>query len=198
RNAFEIRSNDAGAVFRDAGILKQAHGGALMLALVPAPEPGSFDGTLRVTNTSVREGSGVGSLLNAISLVGLIDELSGNGISFGEVDAKFRLSPARLTLLSASAIGPSVGVSLRGTYDLASAWLDMEGVLSPFYAVNIIGSLMTRKGEGLIGINFGLNGPAAEPKISVQPLSALAPGFLRELFRGPAPTVSKGLTQDPA
>ncbi|MBB93925.1 MAG: hypothetical protein CML68_04875 [Rhodobacteraceae bacterium] len=197
RSAFQINASDAGGIFRDAGILKQAYGGALNLILRPAAGAGSYDGTLRVTNTSVREGSGVGALLNTISLVGLIDELSGNGLSFGEVDARFHLSPSRLTLLSASAIGPSVGISLDGIYDIASATVDMQGVLSPLYAINIIGSVMTRKGEGLIGINFNLRGPAADPKISVNPLSALAPGFLRELFRKPAPTVQKNRT-DPA
>ena len=194
RNAFQVTSADAGGIFRDAGILKQARGGALNLILRPAPETGSYDGTLRVTNTSVHEGSGIGAILNAISLVGLIDELAGNGITFSEVDASFRLSPSRLTLLSASAIGPSIGLSLDGIYDLASATLDMQGVLSPLYALNAIGSVLTRKGEGLIGVNFDLSGPASAPRISVNPLSALAPGFLRELFRDPAPTVSKSRT----
>ncbi|MAY46499.1 MAG: hypothetical protein CML65_14760 [Rhodobacteraceae bacterium] len=195
RSAFQITASDAGGVFRDAGIIKQAHGGAMSLTLLPAPEDSSYDGTLKVTNTNVKEDSGVGALLNAISLVGLIDELAGKGISFLEVDAKFRLSPTRFTLLSASAIGPSIGVSLDGIYDMVTDRLDMQGVLSPLYALNIIGSVMTRKGEGLIGINFGLQGPASDPKIKVYPLSALAPGFLRELFRDPAPTVSKSRTE---
>ncbi|MEM8728372.1 MAG: AsmA-like C-terminal region-containing protein [Pseudomonadota bacterium] len=196
RTAVQITSADAGGLFRDAGIVKQARGGDLTLTLRPAPEAGSFDGTLRVTNTNVREGSGIGALLNAISLVGLIDELAGNGLVFNEVDAEFRLSPTRLSLLSASAVGPSVGVSMDGIYDLASATLDMQGVLSPLYALNVIGSVMTRKGEGLIGFNFRLEGSAKDPKVSVNPLSALAPGFLREVFREPAPAVSKSRTAE--
>ena len=197
RSAFRITAADAGAVFRDAGIVKQAHGGDMRLTLLPvAGAEGSYDGTLRVTNTRVKEGSGIGALLNAISLVGLIDELAGNGIVFNEVDAKFRLSPTQLILLSSSAVGPSIGVSMDGIYDLASATLDMQGVLSPLYALNIIGSVMTRKGEGLIGFNFNLGGPASDPRVSVNPLSALAPGILREVFREPAPTVGKTRTED--
>lgn len=194
RSAFQINSDDAGGLFRDAGIIKQAYGGALSLTLLPAPEQASFDGTLRVTNTSVRDGTGIGAVLNAISLVGLLDELSGNGLAFSEVDAKFRLSPTRLTLLSASAVGPSIGISLDGIYELATATLDLQGVLSPVYALNAIGSVLTRKGEGLIGFNFTLRGPASDPQVSVNPLSALAPGFLREVFRDPAPTVGKSRT----
>lgn len=194
-SAYQITSSDAGGVFRDAGIIKQAHGGTMALTLAPAPDDGGFDGTLRVTDTNVKEDSGIGALLNTISLVGLIDELSGKGISFREVDARFRLSARRFALLSSSAVGPSIGVSLDGIYDLATDTLDMQGVLSPFFALNGIGSVMTRKGEGLIGINFGLHGTAADPRIKVYPLSALAPGFLRELFRDPAPSVSKSRTE---
>lgn len=195
-SAFEITATDAGAVFRDAGIIKQAHGGDLRLTLLPvAGAEGQYDGALRVTNTRVKEGSGIGALLNAISLVGLIDELAGNGIVFNEVEAKFRLTPTQLILLSSSAIGPSIGVSMDGIYDLASATLDMQGVLSPLYALNIIGSVISKKGEGLIGFNFNLSGPASDPKVSVNPLSALTPGILREVFREPTPTVSKSRTE---
>ncbi|OWU78031.1 hypothetical protein ATO3_01980 [Marinibacterium profundimaris] len=195
RSAFQIQAADAGGLFRDAGIIKQAYGGALTLTLQPAEGQGSFDGTLRVTNTNVRDGTGIGALLNSISLVGLVDELSGNGIVFSEVDARFRLTPTRLTLLSASAVGPSIGISLDGIYDLASATLDLRGVLSPLYMLNAIGSVMTRKGEGLIGVNFRLRGPASDPQVSVNPLSALAPGFLRDMFRDPAPSVGKSRTE---
>ena len=54
---------------------------------------------------------------------------------------------------------------------------------------NGIGSLFTRKGEGLIGFNYRLTGAAKEPNVSVNPLSALTPGMFRELFRRPPPTV---------
>ena len=73
--------------------------------------------------------------------------------------------------------------------------LDLRGVLSPLYMLNAIGSVMTRKGEGLIGVNFRLRGPASDPQVSVNPLSALAPGFLRDMFRDPAPSVGKSRTE---
>jgi hypothetical protein len=36
--------------------------------------------------------------------------------------------------------------------------------------------------EGLFAVNFRLNGQASAPSLSVNPLSAVAPGFLRKLF----------------
>jgi hypothetical protein len=56
--------------------------------------------------------------------------------------------------------------------------------------LNAIGGALTpRAGEGLIGFNFTLRGSVDNPVVAVNPLSALAPGFLREMFRRPAPQV---------
>lgn len=186
--AFRIRSDDAGKVIREAGILKTVAGGDMTLALAPVPgQPGSYDGALDVANTRLREAPGIASLLDAISIVGLLDQLEGPGILFSEVEARFRLTPDRLYLTRSSATGPSMGISMDGTYDLGSATLDLQGVLSPIFFLNGIGSIFTRKGEGLIGFNFNLTGPASQPNVSVNPLSALTPGMFREIFRRPAP-----------
>jgi hypothetical protein len=69
--------------------------------------------------------------------------------------------------------------------------MDMQGVVSPFYVLNGIGSFLTRKGEGLFGMNFTLKGPASAPSVGVNPLSLLTPGMFREIFRRPAPVVPK-------
>jgi hypothetical protein len=36
--------------------------------------------------------------------------------------------------------------------------------------------------EGRFGINFRLSGPSTSPALTINPLSALAPGFLRKIF----------------
>lgn len=189
RTAVRVLSDDAGGVFRSAGILQQGRGGAFDLTLLPASAEGQFDGTLRVTDTRVKDAPAIAALLNAISLVGLFDEMSGAGIQFTEVDAKFLLSPSQLRLTSSSAVGPSMGISMDGTYDVADARLNMRGVISPVYLLNSIGAFMTRKGEGLIGINYTLQGTASDPKVGVNPLSALTPGVFREIFRQGEPGV---------
>ncbi|MHA6262155.1 hypothetical protein ACXYMO_03050 [Arenibacterium sp. CAU 1754] len=189
RYAVRVKANDAGGVFRSAGVLKQGRGGDFNLTLVPAQEIGQFNGVLRVTNTRVKDAPAIAALLNSISVIGLLDEMSGQGIQFTEVDAKFRLGPSRLTLLSSSAVGPSIGLSMDGLYDVQSGRLNMQGVISPVYLLNSIGSILTRKGEGLLGFSYKLRGTAQDPSVSVNPLSALAPGLLREVFRAPPPAV---------
>ncbi len=78
---------------------------------------------------------------------------------------------------------------MDGVYDLKNSVLNMRGVLSPIYILNSVGSVITRKGEGLIGFSFTMRGSSDAPKVVVNPLSGLAPGFLREIFRGQAPLV---------
>lgn len=190
--AFRIRSDDAGAVVREAGILKTVAGGDMTLALAPvAGQPGSYDGALDVVNTRLRDAPGIASLLDAISIVGLLDQLEGPGILFTEVEARFRLTPDRVILTRSSATGPSMGISMDGTYNLGAGTLDFQGVLSPIFFLNGIGSIFTRKGEGLIGFNFTLTGPANQPNVGVNPLSALTPGMFREIFRRPPPVVGE-------
>lgn len=190
RSAFRVRAEDAGGVLSAAGLLRQAREGKLDLLLTPAPEPESYDGVLRIDQIRVKDAPALAALLNTISVVGLLEQLNGNGLHFGKVDAKFRLTPDRLILLEGSAVGASVGISMDGYYATESKVLDMQGVLSPVYMLNAIGGVFTRPGEGLIGFNYTLTGPTSDPVVNVNPLSAMAPGILREMFRRPAPTVA--------
>ena len=52
------------------------------------------------------------------------------------------------------------------------------------------------EGQGLFAANYRAAGSAADPKVSVNPLSALTPGFLRRLFQpnfGIPPPVQESL-----
>ncbi|KIN66327.1 DUF3971 multi-domain protein [Sulfitobacter noctilucicola] len=197
RSAVRLQSDDAGAVLRAAGLLKQVVGGSLSLVLLPVGSGGAFDGKLDVGGVAIKDAPGIAALLNAVSVVGLVNELNGDGIYFDEVEARFRLTPNRLTLTEASAVGASMGLSMDGTYVLNTGQIAMQGVISPVYLLNGIGSLFTRKGEGLIGFNYALSGLAKEPKVSVNPLSALTPAMFREIFRAPPPDLPEvdGITE---
>ncbi|MVO14716.1 AsmA-like C-terminal region-containing protein [Parasedimentitalea huanghaiensis] len=187
--ATRIRSNDAGGVFRSAGMLGHGRGGSFDMTLTPASKPGEYDGRIKVKNTRIKDAPAMAALINSLSLIGLVDELAGQGILFTGVEASFRLGPSYLILHKSSAVGPSIGLSMDGNFDLARGVLNMRGVVSPIYMLNAIGSVLTRKGEGLIGFAYTLRGTADEPQVQVNPLSGLAPGMFREIFRGPAPRI---------
>jgi hypothetical protein len=197
RSAVNLTSENAGAVLRSAGLLTQARGGGLDLQLEPVGAPGSYDVILKIINTRIQDAPAMAALLNAISLIGLLDEMAGQGIFFSTIESRMRLTPTEIKVLSGSAVGPSMGLSFDGTIDPVAGMLNLRGAISPIYLVNAIGSVFTRKGEGVIGFNYTLTGPLDSPQVSVNPLSGLAPLFLRNLLRAPAPTVSDGPNAQP-
>lgn len=192
RTAVRVQSSDAGGVIRSAGLSENTAGGQLDLILTPTGAEGTFDGSVSVRDgMRVRDAPTMAALLDAISVVGLLQQLDGQGLNFDEIDVAFRLTPNRLIVTQASAVGPGLGISLDGIYTLATQQLDFQGVVSPFYLVNAIGEIFTRRGEGLIGFNFTLRGSASVPQVGVNPLSALTPGMFRDIFRRPPPQVSQ-------
>jgi hypothetical protein len=87
---------------------------------------------------------------------------------------------------------------MDGIYALDAKTIAMQGVITPVYMLNSIGSIISRKGEGLIGFNYALNGPVKKPAVSVNPLSALAPGGARDIFRTRPRPPTTGTRNDPA
>ncbi len=182
-----IRSNDAGAVMRSAGVFSKLFEGSMDLFLVPRAENGQYDGQLTAQNVKVRGAPALADILGAISVVGLLQQLNGEGIQFDNVVSQFILTPSHVNLLQGSAVGLSLGVSMEGIYTLENAGLDLRGVVSPIYILNSVGAAVSRQGEGLFGFNYRLGGTANEPNVRVNPLSILTPGILRDIFRGRAP-----------
>jgi len=190
--AVRLQSGDAGAALRAAGIFRSARGGTLSLTLTPRADKGQYDGRAQIARFRVRNASVLAELLSAISVVGLLEQLNGEGLAFSEAVADFIITPQAIEITSGSAIGASLGVSLAGVYGTQTKRLAMQGVVSPVYLFNGIGAMLTRRGEGLFGFNYALRGTADAPQVQVNPLSILTPGMFREIFRSPAPVLRKG------
>ncbi len=187
--AVRLTSRNAAGVLRDAGLTPNARGGSLDLVLTPvvgAPS-GTFDGQFLIEDIRLKDAPAMAELLDAVSVVGLLDQLGGPGIRFETIDGQFRLDRRQIRLRSAAAVGPSMGISADGLYDLRNARMDFRGVVSPVYFLNGIGSFLTRRGEGLFGFNYRMAGPAANPEVGVNPLSILTPGAFRQIFRRAPP-----------
>lgn len=187
--AVRIRSQDAGGVLRSAGIFSGARGGELDVQLSPRPAKGTYDGTATIRNFRVRNTNVLAELLSAVSVVGLLEQMDGEGIAFGTASADFLITPDAIEVSRGSAVGASLGVSMAGLYGSQTKRLALQGVISPVYLLNGIGAAFTRRGEGLFGFNYTLRGTADDPQVQVNPLSILTPGMFRELFRAPAPAL---------
>jgi hypothetical protein len=187
--AVRIKSDDAGLAMKAAGVFASARGGSLSMTLIPRAEAGTYDGSAAIKGIRVNNGSVLVDLLSAISVVGLLDQLRGAGIVFDTTYAQFVVTPKTIDVQRGSAIGASMGVSFEGLYHSDTDQLDMRGVVSPLYVLNGLGSLLTKRGEGFFGFAYKLQGPAKTATVSVNPLSILTPGMVRDLFRAPAPSL---------
>jgi hypothetical protein len=174
---------------------------------------GGADLNLEMKNVRMVKAPTVRQILTQASLSSVNDTLNSNeGVLFTNVVAPVKLRDHRLLVGESRATGPSLGVTAKGVVDLQKGTLDVEGAMAPAYGLNaavghvpLIGQLLTsRKGEGVVGINYRAKGPFEKPNISVNPLSVLTPGILRRLFEGstpsqaPAPPAAKASSKAPA
>lgn len=186
RPAFRVTSNRGGDVINALGMARTSGPGDLLLHLSPGPEAATYDGVMSIQNVKLLDAPVFAELLNAISVVGLLEQLSGPGILLTEIATKFRLSPQQLTIFEGSAVGPGMGLSAEGSMNLSSGYMELQGALSPVYFLNSVGRVISKKGEGLVAFNYLARGSKDDLQISVNPLSALTPGFLRGIFRAPS------------
>jgi hypothetical protein len=183
-------SDDAGDALRALGVFQRGLGGALEADA--AAEPGApWAGELRIADLSVSDDPGLAAMLERAELSDALDTMRREGLRFDAVRAPFTLDGARLRFAEAVAYGPTIGLSVSGTVDVATDMLDLEGVFSPAYGVNrllgdlpVIGPLFSGgEGQGLIGFTFAMTGPSGDPEVSVNAFSGLLPGALRQLAR---------------
>ena len=101
-----------------------------------------------------------------------------------EYYARFAKTDGRLDVPLARAYGPSLGLTAAGHIDFDTNDVDLEGTIAPAYVLNsilgnipVIGNLLQGgKGEAVFAATYKARGSLDQPDISVNPLSALAPG----------------------
>lgn len=193
RRGLNVMTDDAGLLLTGLDVYTSIQGGKMRVqGIFDDTQPGGpLTGNLSIDNFRVVDAPVLASLLTVGSFTGIGDTLSGDGIRFKELDIPFLMTEERFILDKASRLyGPAMGINLKGQIERKKGIMDLNGTAAPAYTLNsilgavpILGDLIVgREGEGLIGFTFAVTGPQADPKISVNPLSALAPGFLRRLF----------------
>lgn len=190
-----IRSADAGRLLEDLGVTDTAVGGALALrARIPPEGEGDINGVAEVENIRVGGQRALGAVVAEASQQGLEARSVEGGYDFETVTVPFKLDAERLRIDNALAEGPSLGLKMGGDFLRESGDLDFDGVITPAYQLNsllnnvpLLGELLGGRGEGLFGLNFSVRGSREDPAVSVNPLSALAPGILRRLVQGGEP-----------
>jgi hypothetical protein len=188
-SALRITSGNAGSVMAAAGIFDNGRGGSLDMTLTPRGPEGHYDGLATFSRLRVQGAPALAELLSAVSVVGLLEQMSGEGLAFSNGEVRFVLTPDAVEISQGSAVGASLGISFAGLYLTAGGQLDLQGVISPIYLVNGVGQIFARRGEGLFGFNYRLTGTADAPEVSINPLSVLTPGMFRDIFRTAPPNL---------
>jgi uncharacterized protein DUF3971/AsmA-like protein len=195
---FRLSSGDFGGLLRVLGLSDNVTGGQIEIT-GHAEDKGArrvFAGKVDGSDYRVVNAPLFARLLSVASFSGIGGLLSGEGIPFSRLTADFAIADGKLELKDARAFGGAIGVNTSGSFDMPSNMLELSGTLVPAYSLNsVLGNLpllgpilLGGEGEGIFGANFKIAGPVSDPKITVNPLSALAPGVLRKLFLFNAPT----------
>lgn len=188
-----MRAQNAGAVLRALGLYDNMIGGRLDLV-------GTFDdsdpdeplsGTLSVTDYRIVNLPWLARLVSVMALTGIADSLQGSGISFSSLEMPFERTAETMVIRDGKAFGASLGITVTGTFYLGAGALDLNGTIVPAYAINsmlgnvpLLGPLFTggEEGGGVFAANYSVGGTREDPDVTINPLSALAPGFLRNIF----------------
>ena len=144
-------------------------------------------------------------LFSAGSLIGFGNLLQGGGIEVDHLKVPFSANNGVLAIHTARATGPAIGISAEGYIDRPKNEIAVKGTLVPLFGVNtvlgyipLLGDLLISKpGEGIIGMTYSVSGNADEPHLSINPLSMVLPGYLRRIFEGKMPDAANAPSNAP-
>jgi hypothetical protein len=189
-----LTSGDAGALLRYADFYGKLYGGEAWIVIEPpSPDGKPQEGIINIREFTIRGEPA----LDRMQAAAPADQVGGpgaprpasQGIPFLRSQVEFNRTPGRFNIREAVIYGPNIGATVDGVLDFAQNHVHLRGTYVPAYGLNnlfgqlpILGLFLGGPKEGLIAITFEVVGPASGPTLRVNPMSAVAPGFLRKLF----------------
>ena len=195
KRVFRLEADDAGATLMAFGLYDDIRGGKLKI--YAEPKGGLFDrnlfGKAEMSDFRVVRAPTLAKLMSAMSLGGMTQALNNDGLVFSKMAADFewryRPEGSLLVLKDGRTSGNTLGLSFDGTFDNAAQTLDVKGTIIPLSGVNkmigdipLVGDILTGGTGALIAATYTMTGQSHDPKVSVNPLSVLTPGFLRRIL----------------
>ena len=184
-----FETDDAGALFRFTDMYPRMFGGQMWVAMDPPTQEQSPQiGTLYIRKFAVH---GEPALEKVVS--GAPGNPGSTGVDFSEMRADFTRFPGKMAIRDGVVRGPLVGATVEGNIDYIRDDVHLRGTFVPFYGLNnmfgqipIVGLFLGGGNkEGLLGINYEAVGQPSAPRITVNPVSAIAPGLLRKFIPSP-------------
>ena len=144
---------------------------------------------LIIENFKVKKAPGLVKLLSLADFGGMVDALSGEGLSFDKLEMSLVKNDQVLNLKELYAIGPSISILMEGYVESKTGLVSLRGTMVPAKTLNkflsklpIIGEILIPKeiGEGLFGISFKMKGKPENIKTTVNPIKTLTPRFIQK------------------
>ncbi len=202
-----LTTDDFGEMLRLFDVTTNIKGGRFDLAATAVDDGPrrSLRGQVEATDYRIVSAPWFTRLLSLASFSGIGAMLEGEGIPFAKLSGDFVYADGVITATDLRTSGSAIGINTGGTVDYDRGTIDISGTLVPAYTLNsvlgnipVLGNLLIGEGQGVFGVNFRVAGALSEPRISVNPLSALAPGVLRRLFLFDAPKPGTASPPPPA
>ena len=166
--------------------------GGMFNASVFYKNKNQIEGALEIEDFRIKNAPVLAQIISSASIIGLLDNLNGNGLLFTKIEGSFDYQKDKLILKDGVAVGPSIGLTMCGyeRYGKNENVVDVNGLISPVYIINgvvkaipLIGKVLGgEKGEGVFGMSYKVQGNSSNPLVSVNPLSILTPGVFRKIF----------------
>lgn len=190
QRALHISTSDAGALLRFLDIYPKVQGGEAWLVIDPPRSDNTpQEGVLHIRDFVIKGEPGLDRLASAAR--DSSGKLVQGTAQFEKAQAQFARTTGKIVFKEGAIWGPSVGATFDGTLDFAADRMSIRGTFVPAYGLNNFFSKLPVIGlflgggpnEGLLGVTFEIVGPMASgPTLRINPISAVAPGFLRKIF----------------
>ena len=193
KRQFDLTVPDASKAVSAFMGLDNTKGGRLSVTanLPAAGEEGAYVGEAQMRDFKLIEAPALAQLLSLASLTGLADTLTNGSMQFDRFKVPFAILGDDIAIRDARLYGPAIGMTGNGDIKLDQRSVDFDGTLVPAYTANsilgdipVLGDIFVQeKDGGLFALTYTVTGPFEQTQISVNPLSALTPGFLRGIFK---------------
>jgi hypothetical protein len=195
-----LQTVDAGALVRFFNLYQHLEGGTLDLVMRNVGQ--RQEGQAVVSNFVLRNEPALRQLVAAGQAPGPgqapapgaaanpAERIDPDAVTFQKMTAQFTRSSGRIDLREAAIYDAAMGLTTQGYLDYAHDHIDLNGTFVPAYQVNnlvthipFVGLLLGGgTNEGMFAVNYRLAGAAGAPVLTVNPFSAMTPGFLRKIF----------------
>ena len=191
---FSVRTQDGGQVLRGMGFFAHMQGGALTLDARTEGWGSEWHlaGVMDVADPVLVPKATLGDGITRGEISGLDEYLDGKPLQLDVLNVPFEYDGHIIEFTDLKANGPTVGLTMEGEIATIDGLINVNGVVVPAYGLNsllgsipLVGGLFSGgDGKGLFGVAYRVKGTTANPDVTVNTLSGLAPGFLRLLFEG--------------